>query len=356
MISAPLPKDETERLAALERLEILDTMSEQSYEDLLRIVAGICGTKMGAVSLIDADRQWFKAQRGLPVQETPRDIAFCAHAILKPDEIFVVPDARQDERFHDNPLVTGSPNIRFYAGAPLVGSAGHPVGTLCVIDDEPHEMTPHQHEALLCLSRQVVRLLELRHANNELRRHLSEREWYERELQRRQEELLGENAQLVEMSQTDALTGLPNRRVFGNAMEQALMRAATGSLPLSMAIADIDHFKTINDVLGHPAGDRVLVAVAQALRAACQGGSTIARFGGEEFALVMPDLAIDEALRSCEAMRRVVHGIAEAMPVTISVGVSTLRAGDTVSDLYARADAALYEAKRGGRNRVEATP
>lgn len=352
MISAPLPENEAERLAALKRYEILDSITEQSYDDLLAIAAGICGTSMGAVSLIDAQRQWFKANKNLPAPETSRDVAFCAHAILG-DEVFVVPDATADHRFHDNPLVTGNPNIRFYAGAPLRVSSGHAVGTLCVIDDRPHELTEFQRQALESLSRQVVVMLEMRMAHKELRMHLSEREWYERELQQREQELIARNAELVEMSRTDALTGLPNRRVFTASAEHAVAEGASGSRPLALAIADVDHFKTINDVLGHPAGDRVLVSVAQSLRAWCPPGATIARFGGEEFAIVLPDSDLMEAARCCDALRLAVQAVPREMPVTISIGLTGFRMGDTVSDLYARADQALYAAKHGGRNRVE---
>ncbi len=355
MISAALPQDEARRLEALQRYDILDSISEQTYDDLLAIAAGICGTSMGAVTLVDAQRQWFKANKGLPVDETPRDIAFCAHAILTPDELFVVPDALADVRFFDNPLVTGHPNIRFYAGAPLVLQGGEAVGTLCVIDDSPHDITPFQKRALEGLSRQLVALLELRMAHKELRGHLAEREWYERELQRSHEQLEQENAQLSEMSRTDPLTGLVNRRVFNSTIDNEFVRAATGNTEntaLAMAVIDIDHFKAINDTHGHPAGDAVLVAVAQCLRAHCAPGATVARFGGEEFAILLHGEDAHDIGHCCEVLRAAIESLHMRARVTVSIGVSVLRTGDSVGDLYSRADEALYAAKRSGRNRV----
>jgi signal transduction histidine kinase len=157
----PVPTDEPERLRALRELAILDTAPEASFDDLTALAAEICGTPMALVSLVDERRQWFKSAVGLPTPETPRDVAFCAHAIVG-DGLFVVPDARADERFADNPLVTGDPNLRFYAGAPLRTRDEHCVGTLCVLDRVPRALRPGQVAALEALARQVEALIELR--------------------------------------------------------------------------------------------------------------------------------------------------------------------------------------------------
>ena len=167
-MKAPLPDDEAARLADLKECGILDTAPEVAYDDLTKLASHICGTPIALVSLVDSDRQWFKSTVGLDAEQTPRDQAFCAHAILGSD-LLIVPDATADDRFSDNPLVVGDPNIRFYAGAPLVTPRGHGVGTLCVIDREPRRLDPEQTEAMRVLARQVVAQIELRRAGLELR-------------------------------------------------------------------------------------------------------------------------------------------------------------------------------------------
>jgi len=159
-IPPPLDNEE-ERLRALERLEIMDTLEEQDYDDLTLLAAQLCDTPIALISLIDDKRQWFKSHHGLDVRETPRDIAFCAHAIHG-DELFLVEDSDNDERFHDNPLVTRKPHVKFYAGIPLYIENKYPVGTLCVIDDHARKLSDKQKTALEALSRQVVNQLELR--------------------------------------------------------------------------------------------------------------------------------------------------------------------------------------------------
>ena len=161
MKPAKLPDNELLRLAALEDYRILDTDPEQAFDDLTELAAYICDVPIALVSLIDAERQWFKSRVGLDAQQTPRDLAFCTHAILGRD-LFVVNDALRDDRFADNPLVTGDPAIRFYAGSPLVEPGGQAMGTLCVIDRQPRQLTPEQESALHALARQTVSQMELR--------------------------------------------------------------------------------------------------------------------------------------------------------------------------------------------------
>ncbi|HEY9738219.1 MAG TPA: ATP-binding protein [Trichocoleus sp.] len=174
MIPAPLPQNEEERLAKLLSYNVLDTDTETAYDDLTLITSHICQTPIALVSLVDRNRQWFKSKVGIDAEQTPRDIAFCAHAILESD-LFVVPDATQDERFADNPLVAGAPEIRFYAGAPLTTFDGFAVGTLCVIDYQPRTLTSEQHRALEALGRQVTSQLELRLKVEQLNREMAER-------------------------------------------------------------------------------------------------------------------------------------------------------------------------------------
>ena len=181
-MQAPLPHNEGARVAALQAYRVLDTLPESTYDDLVQIASAICGTPTALISLVDTDRQWFKARVGLDSTETSRDVAFCAHAILNPSEVLTVPDATKDARFVENPLVAGDPGIRFYAGAPLVTPEGEGLGTLCVMDYVPRNLEPHQLLSLQALARQVMQHLEMR-----------------REIERTEDALMNVEGSLLEM-------------------------------------------------------------------------------------------------------------------------------------------------------------
>ena len=181
---APLPSNESARLEALRQYRVLDTDNEESFDDIVRLAAYICDTPIAVISLVDKDRQWFKARLGLGPSETSRDSAFCAHAILQEIPL-VVPDAMLDKRFADNPLVTAEPYIRLYAGAPLTTPEGFKLGTLCVIDRVPRTLTEQQVAALRMLSYQVMAQLDLRRDQAALQRALSEQKQIEKELRER---------------------------------------------------------------------------------------------------------------------------------------------------------------------------
>lgn len=205
MPAAPLPTNEIERLVALSRYDILDSLPETEYDDLTLLASQICGVPIALVSLVDSQRQWFKSRQGIDLRESPRELSFCAHAIHD-EAIFEVPDATLDARFSDNVLVTGEQHVRFYAGAPLITPDGLALGTLCVIGQQPHALTPSQRAALEALARQVVTLLELR-------RSLARLEASNRELKASREEfrVFMDNSPIVAFSK-DA----QGRMIYGN--------------------------------------------------------------------------------------------------------------------------------------------
>ncbi|MFM9925305.1 diguanylate cyclase [Variovorax sp. H27-G14] len=324
---APAPFNEARRLASLDSYRLLDTTPEQAYDDLTTLASAVCRTPIALISLVDRDRQWFKARVGLSAQETPRELAFCGHAILQPDRILEVPDAKLDPRFASNALVTGEPYIRFYAGAPLVSVDGMPLGTVCVIDREPRRLSEGERGALKSLARQVVAQFEMRKAMAGL------------ELQ----------------SMTDALTELFNRRSLERKMLAAWDDYVLRGEPLSVVVVDLDHFKRINDDFGHAAGDEVLVQVARILRRHVGAQGTAVRLGGEEFCLVLPGVDAERARLTAEAVRAELWSEAWAQRrVTASFGVACATNGDSGSAnvLLAHADRALYESKENGRDRV----
>lgn len=354
MSDPPIPDREEARLAALRKYRILDTLPEEAYDDIVYLASKICDTEIALVSLIDSDRQWFKAKLGIEASETQRDVAFCSHAIMNPGELMIVPDASRDARFANNPLVLEDPAIRFYAGAPLETSDGLALGTLCVIDFEPRQLDEDQQAALAALSRQVMTQLELRRAVSELERQAASLEEYRDGLEEYQMRLEEANASLQKLSRTDRLTGLANRAAFDDRLSEELRRSERSGSPVGLILLDIDWFKSYNDDFGHPAGDELLRALAEVLARCARGQDFVARYGGEEFGIVLPDTdragaeIFAERLRATIAAQRWSH-----RPITISAGVATT-SESLMSDeaLLAAADGALYEAKRSGRNRV----
>lgn len=324
-MKAPLPKNEALRISTLHRYDILDTLAEQAYDDIVLLASHICETPIALISLVDSDRQWFKARLGIEATETPRDLSFCAHAILHPEQPLIVPDALEDSRFSDNLLVTEAPNIRFYAGAPLLSPTGEALGSVCVIDRKPRELNERQIRALQALSRQVTALLEMRRLV----------------------------ADLEMLSTTDALTGLRNRRAFDEKMLDEHQRSARSQQPYSLLLIDIDHFKSYNDEFGHQAGDDVLGEVARIMQYTVRNYDMAARYGGEEFAAILPNTGKTGAMELAERLRRAIER-AEWLnrQITVSVGVATLLAGQSIPALIEEADRALYTAKEQGRNRV----
>ncbi|MBK7876913.1 MAG: PAS domain-containing protein [Planctomycetes bacterium] len=244
MIDAAQPQDEQQRLASLAACRILDSTPEPAFDDLAALAARLLEAPIALVSLIDADRQWFKSRYGLEQESTPRKLAFCAHAILEPRKLFLVEDATLDERFADNPLVTGEPGIRFYAGAPLLDIEGRALGTLCVIDRRPRKLDEVQRETLAALARQVSRLIELRRANIDFAELAETHADARRELEQREERLRLANEFLedarscrdVKALLTSGLTRVQRRIPFSSVTYAKL--SAEGALEVVHSVAE----------------------------------------------------------------------------------------------------------------------
>lgn len=323
MPPAPLPSNEHERLAALRSYDVLDSVCEAAYDEIAQAAAKLTHCPMAAVSLIDTDRQWFKARLGLQVTETPRSEAFCAYAILG-QEPLVVPGARLDPRFADHPAVLPEDGFRFYAGVPLVNGEGYALGTLCVIDRKVRELSAEETNSLLGLARAAMNTLELRRAMR----------------------------QAQGLAMTDALTGLPNRASFLLALEQAIARGRRHGEMFSLLYIDLDGFKQVNDRFGHAEGDRVLRETARILRTHVRREDDVARLGGDEFALLTGDA--DAASAGERLCREIATRMQElGWPVTSSIGAVLFEAPPADADsAMSLADQAMYRSKSAGKNQV----
>ena len=347
MPAAGLPENELSRQALLEALGILDTPPEDDYDDIVRIAAAVCRAPTATISLVDADRQWFKARVGLDEEETPREISFCAHAILDPQDPLIVEDAAADPRFADNPLVTES-GFRFYAGAPIEAD-GMPIGTVCVLDREPRSLTQQQVETLQALARQVARMIELRRASRLLRLHLREREWLAAQLLR-QEELLRTHAPAAAASgAVDALTHLPAGSTFLQTLESEIAAHADGT-ELQVARIEIDDLATLGAVHGPQGVSGCLKELANLLRTGDVAEGRVARMG-EGFALLMP-MPLSRALAQCVRLLELAGNPASGVPVTLSIGLATVGPAGA-HDTLEGAEQALARAKAHGHARIE---
>lgn len=337
------------RVAAVRDTGLLDTPPEESFDRLTRLAAKLTGAPVTFVSLLDSSRDFYKSAFGLgePLNTTRQleGRSFCHYAMVS-DGPLVLADVTQLAGFCDVPTVR-SLGVRAYAGIPLVTAQGQVLGSFCAVDFEPMQWTETDVEVLVELAHSAMREIQLRRAVREsdaLNRRLLE------QLQR-VDEL---NRALAELATTDSLTGLRNRRAFDHSLALELAIVERHRSPLSLLMLDVDHFKRINDRLGHEAGDQVLQMIGQILSAGARVIDIVARVGGEEFAVLLPNTGAQGALEVAERMRLAVaqapagaHG-----GVTISIGAVTLHDGETACSLYARADAALYAAKEAGRNRV----
>ena len=345
---------ETQRIDAVLKQAIIDTPTDEAIDNIVRLAATVCNTPTSLISFVNAERQWFKARHGFDTAETARNISFCSHAINTPNDIFIVADARLDDRFSSNPLVTGEPFLRFYAGMPVVDSQGFALGTLCVIDQQVRELDAVQIEVLRALAKQVALLLNAGQRTRYLSEQLNDLASNNQLLADSLDNLQRENISLNVASKTDALTELNNRRGFDAIMQAEQNHARRTGCPLSMIMIDIDLFKIYNDTFGHLEGDLVIAAVAKILRQSSRASEHSARYGGEEFVMILPDTDAAAAYNSAERIRRSIENHRwQHANITVSLGVATVDAASGLDQLAAFADAALYHAKARGRNRVE---
>jgi diguanylate cyclase (GGDEF)-like protein len=300
-------------------LEVLDTPPEERFDRVTRLARRLFGVPIALVSLVDSDRQWFKSRQGLDATETPRDVSFCGHSILEP-ELFVVEDAHRDERFHDNPLVTGEPHVRFYAGAPLSAPDGSRIGTLCVIDHEPRSLDAEEGALLADLASMVERELAV-----------------------------------VQLATIDELTGLSNRRGFEVLARHALANARRTGQPVSLLYIDLDGFKSINDTFGHDEGDAALVEMASCLLRSFRDSDIVARMGGDEFCVLLTNASDAELKAPIARLAQEVEGSNRSgrhrWRLRFSCGGARVdpAASVTLDELVGRADAVMYEGRRERR-------
>ncbi len=326
MPPAPLPACEAKRLTALQSYDILDTVCDRALDEIAALAARLTDTPIALVSLLDGRRQWFKARVGLEATETPRDQAFCGYAILG-ETMMVVPDATRDPRFADNALVTGAPDIRFYAGVPLVNPQGFALGTLCVIDRKPRELNVEQRETLTSLARSVMTTLELHRAMKDMRA----------------------------LALSDTLTGLPNRAALIDMTERTMARQRRHGEPFAVLLIDLDGFKALNDNQGHAAGDRALVDVSRTLSGVARREDMAARIGGDEFVLLLVACNAADLSATADRIRVAIESDmrSHGWSVTASIGgVHFRQPPDSFDQALSLADAAMYTAKQTGRNRV----
>lgn len=315
MKAPAIPINENQRLKALNNLDILDTKPEERFDRITRMAKNIFKSKSAMVSLVDDHRQWFKSKEGTEVTETSREISFCGHAINSSD-IFVVEDATKDERFFDNPLVTGEPHVRFYAGYPLEIAEGIKVGSFCINDDKPRTFSEEDRQILTDFGKMIEgELLE------QLR------------------------------STTDQLTGISNRFGFNKIANYLFNYAQRDKVALSLLFIDVDDFKSINDNYGHHEGDEALKNISNLLLSSIRGMDVVARLGGDEFVV----LYLNTKNESTEVLvNRVYDNLAlmnknlnKPYNLSISIGYETSvpTVHCTLDDYIKKADQAMYQIK-----------
>lgn len=316
MIKPKFPDNEAERLHALRALQILDTSYEERFDRVTRMAKRMFGVEISLVSLVDVDRQWFKSKQGLDATETPREISFCGHAINQ-DGLFIIPNATEDARFSDNPLVTSAPNIRFYAGYPLKLRQGINIGTLCLIDTSPRSLNEDDQQLLKDLGAMI-----------------------EQEIRS------------IQLATLDELTLISNRRGFLTLADHCLKVCRRKKFPMSMILFDLNKFKPINDNFGHHEGDFALKQFAEAMRSVFRESDVIGRLGGDEFVVMVTDASDEQITIILDRFKTEIDAINKEINkpylIEFSAGVAFFPhdTQKSLEEMIAEADAAMYEKKK----------
>lgn len=321
-MASPTSPNEQQRISALKALDILDTEYEQRFDRITRLAQRLFGTEIAAVTLIDAHRQWFKSRQGPLDTEGTREDSFCARAIEHPDETMLVGDASTDIRFAKNPLVTGDPNVRFYAGHPIKAPGGEPIGALCVVDSTPRATDNVDTQSLRDLAAMV------------------------------EDEIAA-----LALAITDQLTGLSNRRGFDTLAPRIYAVAERFQASLSAIYVDLDNLKPLNDFCGHDAGDRALVETAHLLQTELRDSDVVARIGGDEFVALLTDADEKQAAGAIERLEAALQlrneQTSEAFELQFSIGAASGvpgAPGVSLDGLVEKADAAMITAKRARKH------
>ena len=313
--------DDDARIASLRRLDVLDTAIEEPFEKIVTLVRTVLAVPIATVTLVDRDRQWFKAKRGVEQSETPRAVSFCTHTIQQREPL-VIENALEDPRFAESTLVLGRPYVRSYAGVPLRTPEGYNVGALCAMDTRPRRFSPADIAILGNFANIVCDELELR---------------------------------LI--AQVDHLTGALTRRGFVDHAEKEIERARRYGRAGSLVMLDVDHFKRVNDTYGHAVGDQVLQQIATIAGLTLRPSDLFGRLGGEEFALLLPETTGTAAVIAADRLRQEIVEHPMKIPgggtihVSASFGVAELSASiSSLTGWLELADRMLYVAKSSGRN------
>lgn len=306
---------EAARIIALDRYDVLDSKPEERFDRITKIVQIALDVPITAISLVDEKRQWFKSKHGLDVDETPREVAFCAHTI-KTSKAFAIEDASKDRRFSNNPLVTGEPNIKSYLGIPLLSPDGFNIGTLCAIDTVPRKFDSKSVELMNHLAKVVIHELEMR-----------------------------------QRLDRDPLTGALTRSAFSKDVRQAITLFSKQKIPSTLILLDLENFKWIHDNFGFTIGDEILRSVSENVIETLRLSDSFGRVGGEEFAILMTGISHQESLLVTERIEDIIEagtfGRIETLKISANFGIASLSEDhDSVEKWFGVASSRLRAAKR----------